>query len=584
MIVFFFIGMIVILGSFWFTANFSHRTLYEIIYFFRSPMSGMDLSLAKSFLFKCLLPALGLTVILAVLYYRSGKLKKHLRTGGAALTAMMLVFSYIVLDGSLGITAYMTQSSSDFIEENYIPPQDVKITFPEKKQNLIFIYLESMETTFAAREKGGALDTSLIPGLTAYALENECFSGNDTLNGGVSLPATTWTMGAMTAMTSGLPLKIPVYNNYMDTQGEFFPGITSLGQILEENGYTNYLMVGSDADFGGRRLYFGTHGNYRVFDFDLALEKGLVDEKVFWGFEDYKLYGFAKEEITKLYEEGKPFNFTMLTVDTHFENGYVCKYCEDRFEDSYANVYACADRQICDFLEWLEEQPFYEDTTVIITGDHPTMDKDFCESITDYERKTYTCIISPRRKRETAGRRYFSTLDMFPTTLSALGADIEGNRLGLGTDLFSDTPTLLEEYGRQYLTEEFEKNSDFMESLNSYTINEELAQRLKEENGIECFETEEGLKPVYALRFDVSGMKDFDRLEAEVTCGGITETVILDDFYADSLNYTTETRVFRGRSKSEARVQVYLYTKDGKRFLVGDSEDHVQNEETDNHA
>ena len=48
---------------------------------------------------------------------------------------------------------------------------------------------------------------------------------------------------------------------------------------------------------------------------------------------------------------------------------------------------------------------------------------------------------------------------MFPTTLSAIGADIEGDRLGLGTDLFSSTPTLCEELGEDLYKEELEKSS-----------------------------------------------------------------------------------------------------------------------------
>ena len=37
--------------------------------------------------------------------------------------------------------------------------------------------------------------------------------------------------------------------------------------------------------------------------------------------------------------------------------------------------------------------------------------------------------------------------DDFPTTLSAMGAEIEGDRLGLGTNLFSAKETLSEKEG-----------------------------------------------------------------------------------------------------------------------------------------
>ena len=41
----------------------------------------------------------------------------------------------------------------------------------------------------------------------------------------------------------------------------------------------------------------------------------------------------------------------------------------------------------------------------------------------------------------------FTSLDMFPTVLAAMGFEIEGERLGLGTNVYSTTPTLCEEIG-----------------------------------------------------------------------------------------------------------------------------------------
>ena len=39
-------------------------------------------------------------------------------------------------------------------------------------------------------------------------------------------------------------------------QEHFFAGAVTLGDILESAGYCQNLMIGSDATFGGRRLYF----------------------------------------------------------------------------------------------------------------------------------------------------------------------------------------------------------------------------------------------------------------------------------------------------------------------------------------
>lgn len=56
----------------------------------------------------------------------------------------------------------------------------------------------------------------------------------------------------------------------------------------------------------------------------------------------------------------------------------------------------------------------------------------------------------------------------FPTTLASMGVDIEGNRLGLGTNLFSQDQTDIEKYGLEYVDKELSKKSVF---YNSYFMN-----------------------------------------------------------------------------------------------------------------
>ena len=50
---------------------------------------------------------------------------------------------------------------------------------------------------------------------------------------------------------------------------------------------------------------------------------------------------------------------------------------------------------------------------------------------------------------------------MFPTILSSLGVKIEGDRLGLGVNLFSDEPTIPEKMGKDEFTVELKKYSNY---------------------------------------------------------------------------------------------------------------------------
>ena len=117
-----------------------------------------------------------------------------------------------------------------------------------------------------------------------------------------------------------------------------------------------------------------------------------------------------------------------------------------------------------EFIRWCQEQPWYENTTIILSGDHPTMNKEFCSSAAfDYQRKCYTAYINAPVEPERDEYREFATVDNFPTTLAAIGAEIEGNRLGLGTNLFSSEDTLIERDGLEFVNTELQKSSDWMD-------------------------------------------------------------------------------------------------------------------------
>ena len=219
-------------------------------------------------------------------------------------------------------------------------------------------------------------------------------------------------------------------------------------------------------DVCGLGTVAGLHGVNCYHDYKPAIKEGDIpkDYKVYWGHEDKVLYERAKKNLKKLSKEGKPFNLTMLTVDTHFPNGYICDLCENKYDTTYGNAVACADRQVYDFVQWIKKQDFYEDTTIIIAGDHTSMvdtGSKFWKSLSnDYQRTVYNAIINPQcaYKKKVTTKRKFSTMDMFPTTLAALGVEIDGNKLGLGTNLFSGEETLREELGANYINKELKRN------------------------------------------------------------------------------------------------------------------------------
>lgn len=494
----------------WMFSTWSNLTMDELVFHLTAPMEGTNSGMIREYIVCCILPAIVVMALLILLLVLFRKGKKYYILAAAAIIVSVSISALSVKAAwsKLDVGNYMSDQGtySAFIDDNYVDPSTVELTFPQEKRNLIYIFLESMELTYADQKNGGAFDQNVIPELTEIAQENEDFSGESSeLNGACSMPGTTWTAGAMFAQTSGLPLNISIDGNSMDTQDSFFAGAVTLGDILQNEGYNQTLLIGSDATFGGRRLYFTEHGSYEMMDYNYALENGLIPEDycVWWGYEDEKLFEFAKQKVTELASQPEPFNLTMLTVDTHFEDGYVCDICPDIYgSDQYSNVMRCSSRQVSRFISWLQQQDFYQNTTIVLCGDHPTMDSDYCEDVdSSYTRKTYTAYINAAAQPETNTRRNYTTFDQFPTTLASLGVKIEGQRLGLGTNLFSSDQTLTERFGTDSVEAELKKKSKLMEQLSN--IDESSEELLIREGNVptgtvsaDAYQYQTGMLPV----------------------------------------------------------------------------------------
>lgn len=623
-----FVAMLLLLLSIWAFNTWANLTMDEIIYYLTNSVEGVDKSIFVKLALTVIIPAalicIGCTTISRLIRTRiaekRGRRAKALLIIPASLTfasAALLMGELYYINEEIHVTDYFLQQKqySAFIDDNYVDPETVSITFPEKKRNLIYIYLESMEITFADEESGGAFGKNVIPGLTDLAGESDviCFSGSgkvigeladaDTsdaaqnaaegnlLNGAYALPGATYTTSAMFAASSGVPLKN--YANYATAENTkaLYPGLTLIGDVMQDEGYSNYLFIGSRIAFGGRDAIYLPHGDTEIIDKQSFVNEGYIPANYnddWWGLEDSKLFLKAEEKLSKISREDKPFFFTMLTSDTHSQDGYVCGLCGDEFSDQYSNVYACSSRRVAEFVEWCRQQDFYENTTIIISGDHLTMDKDFCNDVPkSYERRVYTAYINahPAADKEQSGSeddgecffaddkmRSFSTMDNFPTALASVGAVIEGNRLGLGTNLFSDEETLIERFGLGYTERELRKNSRFMESKNQIEKTEAFYTRLGRKAEVE-------VKDDDSITVNVSGLtsgaqnvvKELILTVSSEEDGSDAQTYIMPLVDEYDIIYGTEFEKdeFTGRA---FHLEISCMDPDGRKYIVAEED------------
>ena len=161
----------------WYLRIYGDTGFDAVLYTLTSSLSGVQSDLKIRFLLGGILPALLLTV---------RRRLKLMRWSVVALSLVMLVYAAF----STGFVRYVIGrfQETPLFENYYVEPTPDKIKFPEKKRNLVYIYLESMEISYLSKELGGAQDVNLIPELYDLAKENTNFSHNDTVGGFSQVP------------------------------------------------------------------------------------------------------------------------------------------------------------------------------------------------------------------------------------------------------------------------------------------------------------------------------------------------------------------------------------------------------------
>ena len=117
-----------------------------------------------------------------------------------------------------------------------------------------------------------------------------------------------------------------------------------------------------------------------------------------------------------------------------------------------------------DFIEWLKKQPFFKNISLVVLGDHLVINNALYDKYLQphqKKRRIFNLFINSNYTENINTNRHFSGVDIFPTVLESIGADIPNRRLGLGVSLYDNSQqTLIEVLGKKRLDEELYKKSD----------------------------------------------------------------------------------------------------------------------------
>ena len=455
-------------GIYWALNTFPLRDANTVMLTLQEPFDEFAYGMVKLYLTTTIPQALIITIILTIfLYTILNSTKKRLIAIGAYLAATITLFiSDIPISDYTHIINNEPEKNatySKFFVENYANPDSVKITAPEQKRNLILIYIESLETTFADKEHGGNQDTNLIPEITELALQNTSFGKNGThIGGGIDAVGSGSTFGSFHSRSLGIPniinyKKTPILHHYK-----------SLYNILDDNGYKQIFFQGNSGLFNDFQNFVKDHKINEVYGPDDLIQRlnldtlNIVKSQWFKTVPDKDVFYFANQILDTIKE---PFSLTFFTIDTHAPHGFYDSNCikiaDDKNEDARLKASArCVSKELNKFLVSLKSKSFYENTSVIIFGDHLFMGTRLVQGFNN--RKWINIFINASKTPITEEKRLFSDIDMFPTILSSINFDINGDRLGLGTDLFSGQKTLIESIGLDSLNKEINKMSNHL--------------------------------------------------------------------------------------------------------------------------
>ena len=238
-----FLALFISFSIYWVYKNTGNVTLEQLIFHLKVPIKGTNTGMIFEYMLWTFLRILPITLLIGlIIYFFEKKSKISLNKKKRLLyfiSKAVLVVSIIVVCGVMNVWGFAKNqlTASTLIEKEYINPETANIEFPEQKRNLIYIYLESMENTYTSIENGGMYEEDRISELAQIAQSNLNFSNTDKLGGALDLKGTQWTIAAMVAHTSGVPLKISIGDNDYGKHSSFLPGTYTLGEVLEENGY-----------------------------------------------------------------------------------------------------------------------------------------------------------------------------------------------------------------------------------------------------------------------------------------------------------------------------------------------------------
>lgn len=233
------------------------------------------------------------------------------------------------------------------------------------------------------------------------------------------------------------------YKAFEDNKFASFP------MLLKEEGYSTIAFHGNEGGFWNRENIYPSQG----IDNFISLEDLQQDELIGIGLSDGSLF---RQSVDFLKKQPQPFYAFYITLTSHhpfvIEEQYKGLKIEGEYQDTVLEDYLQSvhylDQQIGNFIDMLKAEGLYEDSIIVIYGDHEGLDmrdEETYQLLTDFLGKPYQndemfrvpfIVHIPNSGLQQEVTTAGGQIDFFPTMANLMGIEIDGVKL-LGKDLLN---------------------------------------------------------------------------------------------------------------------------------------------------
>lgn len=221
-------------------------------------------------------------------------------------------------------------------------------------------------------------------------------------------------------------------------------------EILNQNGYYTASLHANNKSFWNRDIMYDSFGYQRFYslpDYEVT-----ETNSVGWGMKDID---FFEQSIQHLKEMPEPYYAKFITLTNHFpfelgeEDQFIEPYTSgNKTVDNYFPTVRYTDEAIKNFIQKLKDEGIYEDSIIILYGDHYGISENHNKAMGEFLGTEVTPFVSTQLQRvpliiHIPGQegktisKVSGQIDIKPTILHLLGIDTRDD-IDFGSDLFAD--------------------------------------------------------------------------------------------------------------------------------------------------